>query len=466
MSCTLLLNEIAKICQGEWVGTAVGSFMGVSTDTRKLKPHELFFALRGENFDGHQFIQDALKKGAVAVVAERGAVSEEISGPILLVDDSVVALQKLAQFWRRKLGFKVLAITGSNGKTTTKEFAQQLLSAHLKVHSSRGSFNNHLGVPLSLLEVDESIDFHIQEMGMNALGEIAHLCSVAEPNVVVCTMVGSAHIGELGSQEAVAQAKEEIYSHSPDAQFIFNLDNEWTRKMFESRKQDLLPLTTLRFSSFQKDVDVFLRAENFDPQQMTITGHIGGVQGTALVEIFGRQNVVNLMAACCLGLSAGLRPEQIWQGLSQCKTSWGRNQWIRSKSGFSVLFDAYNANPESMRSLLTNLFETKTPSGRHFLVLGEMKELGDLSAQAHFELGALAAQTSPEAIWYVGHYSQDFKRGLMSAGFDKSLMISDSYDDKLAKQLTSMLGPSDIVAVKASRALKLERLLEGWSEKE
>lgn len=466
MGCNLNLSEIARASRSNQssFSTSDLSVQGICTDSRKLKPGQLFVAIRGPNFDGHQFIEEAFKKGAVACMIEEASRPIQASGPLILVKDTLEGLQLLAQYWRRKLGFKVLAITGSNGKTTAKEFTHQLLATHLSVHSSQGSFNNHLGVPLSLLEVEEKVDYHIQEMGMNAQGEIAHLCQIAEPNVVACTMVGTAHIGELGSQEAVALAKEEIYLHSPQAQFIFNMDNEWTRAMHLRHGQDKHQLLPILFSSFNQDVDVFLRAESFDVSGMMVSGVIRGVPGKVNLSIFGRQNVVNLMVASSFGLSAGLSPEQIWQGLLSCKTSWGRNQWIKAKQGFSILFDAYNANPESMRSLITNLLETQTPTSRQFLVLGEMKELGSMSESAHQELGALAGQLQPEALWYIGQYADCFKAGVDSSGFKKNLMISDSYDDELAKQLSSMVGPDDIVAIKASRALQLERLVESWTK--
>jgi UDP-N-acetylmuramoyl-tripeptide--D-alanyl-D-alanine ligase len=343
-------------------------FDGVGTDTRKSLHGKLFIALKGDNFDAHEFLSEAQKAGAKAALVHRRPEGLDPSFPLFEVDDSLIALQALATYWRLKHKFLVLGVTGSNGKTTTKEFAKAVIGSKKRTYASQGSFNNHWGVPISLLSADPDCEVVVQEMGMNHKGEIAALCAIARPDVVLCTMVGTSHIGELGSQRGVAEAKEEIYIHSPQASYIFNCDNEFTRAMYDKYKNHKVGVRT--FSSFNEDADVHLRADRFDLNGLHLVGHIGGEKGEAQVKSFGRQNVVNLMAASSLALAAGLKPKDIWAALPLCAGAWGRNQWLEHDSGARVLFDAYNANPESMSALLKNLYELMDVPGRRILILG------------------------------------------------------------------------------------------------
>lgn len=463
MSWELSSEELMSATQARLTSSEPASslkFSGVGTDTRKDLTGCLFIALQGDRFDAHEFLNQAEAAGAQAALVHRVPQQAPKNLPLFVVSDTLLALQNLSTYWRRKHRFRVLAVTGSNGKTTTKEFAKALISPFVSAYASQGSFNNHWGVPLSLLSAGPEHKVVIQEMGMNHKGEIRRLCEIAEPDVVVCTMVGTSHIGELGSQQAVAEAKEEIYQASPKAEFIFNLDNEFTRAMYEKYKARAPKLTT--FSSFSEEADVTLRADRMDLNGLHVTGKIAGVAGDAQVAAFGRQNVVNLMAAGCLALSAGVKAESIWQTLPQCKTGWGRNEWKTHPCGARVLFDAYNANPESMAALLKNLFEMDAPSGKRVLVLGEMKELGAEASKAHQKLGELAGSVFPDTIWFVGQYQREFEAGLKTAGFDKNLFLSNTYEQNLALKIGSVLNQEDIVVIKGSRAMQLEQILEAW----
>ncbi|MEK6555943.1 MAG: UDP-N-acetylmuramoyl-tripeptide--D-alanyl-D-alanine ligase, partial [Bdellovibrionota bacterium] len=346
---------------------------------------------------------------------------------------------------------------------TTKEFTATILSRQFKVCASKGSFNNHWGVPITLLQISKFDDFAIIEMGMNHAGEIAELSHIAQPDVVVCTMVGRSHIGNFkGGQEEIAAAKEEIYIENPKALQIFNCDNEHTIAMFERATKRIGADNCRAFSSFAAGAEVGLRATFMTLDSLQVVGHIGGIKGESKVPIYGRQNIVNLMAAASIAFAVGMEPEQIWASLPNCKSGWGRNQLVQLPNGTKVLFDGYNANPDSMSILIKNLFETQV-EGKKVCVLAEMLELGAGAAQLHYELGELIGNTDTEVVWFYGASSRDFERGFRSSSSTKTLYISNSYDEELAKKVRSVLNPMDVVVIKGSRGMKLEKVMQNWS---
>ncbi len=452
--------ELAKQTNGQVRGNAELEFSRVGTDTRQDLSGRLFVPLKGEKFDAHNFVERAVEQGATAILVHEWrpqweSLSQKV--PFVLVDDTLKALQSFANYWRRRMDFFVIAITGSNGKTSTKEFTHALLKNHHSTFASKGSYNNHWGVPLTILEAGPEHSHLVVEMGMNKAGEIWRLCLIAEPDVVAVTMVGRAHIGELGSQEAVAQAKEEIYLACPQAVHVFNVDNEWTMRM-----QTRSGARQISFSSFRPSADVHLRAQRMDWNGLEIVGHIKSSSQQAQVRVFGRHNVINLMAAAALALACGIEPEQIWQGLTQIRdVAWGRNQLVDLQNGARVLFDGYNANPDSMQALLKNLFEMDVP-GRKFLVVGDMRELGAFTEQAHQELGERAGHVGFHAVWYVGQNGKAFARGLEKAAKSVNFTHSPDFDIKVAEQFGALLQKGDIVGVKASRGVAIERAVQAW----
>lgn len=458
----LNLSEILKSTNGRADHVVVDTFRDVGTDSRESLKGQLFIALAGDRFDAHDFLNQAVTSGAKGLLIHRWTKDCDVlkdRATIIQVADTLKALQALGSFWREKNKFTVVGITGSNGKTTTKEFAKALIGPSRRCHASEGSFNNHWGVPISLLKAAPDTEVVIQEMGMNHRGELTELCKIARPNVVLCTMVGRAHIGELGSQAAVAEAKEEIYQASPEAKKIFNLDNEFTRAMFDRAGGS--GKGHLTFSSFSDKADVILRAEKMNDFRLQVVGRILGVEGRAIVPVVGRHNVVNLMAAAAAALAVGVGSSEIWARLPDCRGAWGRNQLVRLENGAQVLFDAYNANPESMAAMVKNLFEIEVP-GKKILVLGEMKELGSESSSAHRELGEMVARSGFDVIWFMGSHAADFEAGMKAEKFSKTYFISNSYEESLAREVGSMINPSDIAVIKGSRAMKMEQVLQQW----
>ncbi|MFN9069148.1 MAG: Mur ligase family protein, partial [Bdellovibrionales bacterium] len=283
------------------------------------------------------------------------------------------------------------------------------------------------------------------------------LVEIADPDVVVCTMVGRAHIEFFGTQEKIALAKQEIYLHSrSNALAIFNLDNSFTYQMWE-QDQKLNPhRPRLTFSETKKS-DVQMQLIKADFNGLQLKGEIQGISGEVLVSIFGQHNITNLLAASSLALAAGLSPEQIWQGLTKCKSHWGRNQKVQLKSGAVALFDAYNANPDSMEALIKNIKDIPAP--RKIGVFGQMKELGELSSQFHEQLGRTVASAQFEKVFFYGDDHASFTRGLEAGGHKGDSYIAPEFSESLAKNLSKDLKSGDFVAFKASRGLRLERML-------
>ncbi|MBX7232359.1 MAG: UDP-N-acetylmuramoyl-tripeptide--D-alanyl-D-alanine ligase [Bdellovibrionales bacterium] len=487
------LPEVLSAVHGQCSYPIHHEFWGVATDSRVSLQNQLFVALVGDRFDAHEFLDQALERGARGLLVQKSEMEKEektlslsadqlqkskffFRSPeyknkireleqrttVIQVDDTLKALQDLANFWRKQQDYTLVGVTGSNGKTTTKEFATLILNDYKKCFSSPGSFNNHWGVPLTLLRVPEQTEIVVQEMGMNHLGEIARLCHVAQPDIVLVTMVGQSHIGEVGSQKAIAQAKEEIYLNCPQAKQVFNLDNEWTRAMYQRAQKHLAREQLLTFSGFTSAVDVHMRVEEMPHYQLKIQGHIGGVPGQALVPVFGRHNLVNLMAASALAFGLGMPPQKIWLSLPKCRGSWGRNQLMQLPQGTQLLFDGYNANPESMSALMRNLLELEV-KGKKVVVLGQMLELGEKSAQAHFDLGVLVAQTfGVEIVVFMGSDSSHFLSGLKKENFSKTYFVLEHYDENVIEKVKNLLHPTDFVVIKGSRGMKMEKVLQAW----
>lgn len=454
------LSQIIEATKAQVISQVQDQFSGIGTDTRKDLSGQLFIALKGESFDVHDFLSKAIEQNAAAVMIHANestlqAYKNKVT--ILKVPDTLIALQNLGTWSRRQSRAKIIGITGSNGKTTTKEFAAAVISSAKSVHFNKGSFNNHWGVPFTLLQLPTDIDVALVEMGMNHAGEITQLVKIAEPDVVVCTMVGRAHIEHFGTIEKIAEAKQEIYLASSNKTLqVFNLDNEQTKKMYSRARES--NANTLTFSALDSQADVHLKISQMTMSELVIEGSIRGYSGKVSVPVFGAQNLVNLMAAAALGLAVGLSPEQVWNGLKNCRTNWGRNQLVNLQSGAEMIFDAYNANPDSMRALLDNVKLLKN-SGKKVGVFGEMLEMGEHASELHKELGALVGRAGFDKVYFTGEHARDFYDGLQAAQFSKACFIEKEFKDEMAQQLSSELQSGDIAVVKGSRGMKLERFV-------
>ncbi|MFN7729974.1 MAG: UDP-N-acetylmuramoyl-tripeptide--D-alanyl-D-alanine ligase [Bdellovibrio sp.] len=459
---TCQLQELAQATQGQILSEIKNQFSGIGTDTRKDLSNQVFWALQGESFDAHDFLDVAVRQGASALVVHQ--LPEKFKDlaqtvTILKVPDTLRALQDFAHSVRKKWGGVVIGITGSNGKTTSKEFAQAVLETAFEVHSNKGSFNNHFGLPFNLLQAPASSELILAEMGMNHFGEITRLCEIAEPDIVVCSMVGRAHIEHFGSIDEIAKAKEEIYKAAPaQATRIYNLDNVWTKAMYDRAHKDYPDAKKMVTFSQVSRADIQLKLKSMTMRDLTVTGSILGLTGEVTVPVFGAQNVTNLCVAAACGLAAGMTAALIWEALPRCKTTWGRNQFVQTKKGAEILFDAYNANPDSMKALLDNARVLEC-AGKKVGVFAEMLEMGEHSGPGHRELGELVGRTGFDVVYFYGKPCLDFEAGMQSSGFEKTLFVSDTYEEKLATQVAGMLQDGDLVLVKGSRGMKLERFV-------
>ncbi len=478
-------------------------FTGISIDSREPNLRgKIFFAIKGERFDGHDFLQQAVE-GGVAVLIVHKDFSRNISGndesfnvtksclennqfsqtrdkfsiggnenqcaiknqmiqnpPIIIkVQDTLKALQSLAFYWRKKTDVLVIGITGSSGKTTTKHFCHTLLQEVKTTIASPKSFNNMYGVPLTLLSAkSEETDIVIQEMGMNQTGEIKALCQIAQPDIVTVTHIGESHIGMLGSKSAIAEEKKQIYLSSPSALKVFNGDDPYTKAMYEEYRSDEKE-KTLRFSALDETADVFLQIKEIKKQSFLVKGHIQSVRDFAVVPVVGPIHLSNLMSAICLVLFAGLNPNQIWKRLSLCRLPTGRNQWVELSSGAWALFDAYNASPESVMALL-EYFLSPIVKGKKILILGDFLELGDYLEALQKKMARKLVESKDLClIWFIGSQAESFAKALKLTGFSKEFYCSTQFDFAIAKKVFSHLSTSTVLAFKASRRAQLEKVL-------
>ena len=436
--------------------------------------------LKGIVFDGHNFLDQAVSGGITAVVVsetskELSAISQKNSFSVILVKDTLKALHQLASYWRNKTKVKIIGITGSVGKTTTKNFCLTLLqSPALQKKAEKGSatssnkeevianpksFNNMYGVPLTLLSATENTHTVIQEMGMNQTGEIKSLCELAQPNIVTVTQVGKAHIGKLGSQKNIAKEKEEIYLSSPPPTPVFNLDNPYTKDMCERwKKQEHKGIKSFCFSSQEKTADVFLQIKEARALNLSIEGHIKGVPVATRVPIVGEAHLNNLMASSALALAWGLPAEKIRERLPLCRLPRGRSQWVDLASGAKAFFDAYNAGPESTEAFLAYIL-SPTVQGKKILILGDFLELGEYLKPFQQTIALKLAKNPVHLIWCMGSQAEDFAKIFKSVGGSTPFYSSAGMDKDIVKKITSLLDSSTLLAFKAGRKLRLEAVL-------
>ncbi len=470
MSASFKIDEILKATGGKLVSTVSDSCVGVGTDTRKDLSGQLFVALKGDIFDAHKFIPQAVQSGASIILSHSEEyLTEDVRAKVstVLVDDTLLALQKLATYYRRRVNPRVVAITGSNGKTSAKEFTAQVLKGNTDVHWSKGSFNNHWGVPLSLLAMPEGSKVAVLEMGMNNYKEISRLVEIAEPNVVTVTNVGRAHFGFFGSLENIAIAKKEIYDHaSDDAIRIFNLDNKFTKIMFEENKSSFQDKCFAYSRSDSDDVCVSLNLEEHKPGHLVVAGRIENVESRVKVPLFGKHNIENIMAAATVALKLGLDPQSIWDSLSSLETAWGRSQWLDGPRGSKILFDGYNSNPDSCESLLTNLRELKSEGPSQFIgVFGEMLELGEESQESHKSLGGLVGAMKFNKVWFYGPSETAFYEGFVASDDDGKLVTSTEFDPEIAHRISELGNANTIYVLKGSRGMAVEKVFPDYIPK-
>lgn len=419
---------------------------GVSTDSRNIGKGELFVALKGAHFDGHDFALGALERGACGAVVEKG-FRPDATGNFLRVEDTLKALVDLAAYYRNKLKCKVIGITGSNGKTTTKDMVAHILSARHKVVRAKSSFNNLIGLPLTILTADDKTEFLILEMGTNSPGEILKLGEIARPDIAVITNVSEAHLLGLGSIEGIAKEKASLLlCLRPDGTAFLNADNPWTAKMASEHKGKV-------FSFGINSGDI--RAENIVNRHGKITFDMDRVSGIA-IDIFGGWNVYNAVAALAVAKECGEPTTLAAKRLVTFTPPYMRMEKVE-KAGMTFVNDAYNSNPVSAKAALCEFFDLEW-QGRKVVVFGDMLELGAESRRLHEEVGdVILRSTQGGLVVTIGKESATIAHRLQSARREVL-----HFDDlaTFTRRMGEVLRKGDLILLKASRGMGFENILQ------
>jgi UDP-N-acetylmuramoyl-tripeptide--D-alanyl-D-alanine ligase len=454
------LGALARAAGSEVHGGALPERVAaVGTDSRSLPSASLFVALRGASFDGHDFVAQAAKQGAVAALVDRaGADRARAAGiPLLVVEDTLAGLTAMARWARGALARKVVGVTGSNGKTTTKEMVAAVLATRGAVHKTAGNLNNQIGLPLTLLAWPAETWAAVLEMGMSGLGEIAHLCEVARPDVGLITMVGPAHLEQLGTLENIARAKAELFAGLPATGVgVVNTDDALVQAM-------AVPLLGARPRvSFGRAADADVRVLGAVPRGTSFQQLELSVQGRALsaeLPLPGSHNALNAAAAVAAGLALGVDPEAAMRALAGVAVPGGRMRVVERQGGVSYVDDSYNANPSSMQAGFETL--RSLTRGRRLAVLGDMLELGPTTAALHREVGLMAARSGVDVVFALGPFGTEVAAGARAGGADGRAFADMS---ALLADLDTLLQPGDWVLVKGSRGMKMERAVAHLAE--
>jgi len=455
-------EELAAATGGRWMGAPPPAAEGVCTDTRQPSPGACFVALKGERFDAHDFLPDAARAGAAcAVVAEaRAATLAGKAGlPLLAVPDTLAALGALARFHRRRFRIPLVAVTGSNGKTTTREMIAGILATRGPVLKSEGNLNNEVGVPLTLLRLSPEHAAAVVEMGMSHPGEIARLAAVAEPQVGVVTNAFPAHLAGLGTVDAVADAKAELYRGLPAVGIaVANADDARMLKRAQASGRRLITFAVGR--GRRGDV-VVLEVLSHTAEGLSFLLGIGNREVEMRVPLVGVHNAVNAAAAAAAAVALGCSDREIARGLAGVQPVGRRLRLERLPSGAFLVDDCYNANPASMSAALRTLAELAAASGaRPAAVLGDMLELGPIEAEAHRALGEEAVRAGARLLAFFGPRSRAGLAAARAAGLPEGDGFHTEDVGALAAFVRERLRPGDFLLVKGSRGMKLERLVE------
>jgi UDP-N-acetylmuramoyl-tripeptide--D-alanyl-D-alanine ligase len=411
----------------------------ISTDSRNIRPGSLFFALKGDKFNGNLFVGEALEKGAGWAIADKNECSA--GERIVLVDDVLQSLQQLASHHRKQCRFKILAITGSNGKTTTKELCFSVLSKKYKVFATHGNLNNHIGVPLTLLAMPPDTDIGIIEMGANHQGEIALLCNIALPDYGLITNIGKAHLEGFGSIKDVARAKGELFHYlSRNGGTIFaNAGNAWVREIIPPDSKNVVRYNTpdTRWAEIY-DSELFLGIAIHDQHNTVLLKS----------QLVGIYNQENLLAAYTVGKFFGIPIPELSDAVASCFPSYNRSQYLKT-SGNEVILDAYNANPSSMKAAIENFMTIQHPE--KLLILGEMLEIGESSAQEHEDVINMLLKNSLQQVICIGG---NFELPAKSAGFIWYANVT-----LLMEALSHSPVRGKFILIKGSRGNQLEKIL-------
>lgn len=466
----LTIEEILKATGGRLhSGEGKQPVSGVSIDSRTIKEGDLFFAIKGDKFDGHDFLNDVIKKGTAGLVVQEGhlmtnsLISGEHTGcAVITVADTMLALQETAGYYRDKFSIPVIGITGSNGKTTTKEMLWNILSCRMSVLKNEGNMNNHIGVPLTLLKLNQSHQMAVIEMGISDKGELTRLCQITKPTSAVITNIGPSHLEKLGRIENVAEAKGEILDFiKPEGVSVLNMDDTFF-DVFKAKSAGKVISFGMSSSSdvYTEFTDNALNLKSLDNTTFTLICPLG--KSEIKMNVIGIHNLYNALCAAAAAYGLGVQLDNIKQGLERF-TPVKMRSTIEKVGGIFIINDTYNANPASMVAaidMLKNIKEGK----QKFVVLGDMLELGENTERAHHDLGKYIGNAGIDGLIAVGELAAYIADGAAAAGMDENRILTfNDYTETLEK-ITQWLNRGDVLLVKGSRGMKMERIVEGLKE--
>ncbi len=467
-----------RIIEGSGLGAAEA--VGITWDSRAVTKGSAFIALVGDRVDGHDFLPQAFADGAVCALVTKDPSEEALEaarragGAIVMVEDAHRALSDLASWWRTQLSGLVIGITGSTGKTSTKNMVAAVCSSCGPTVATQGNQNNELGVPNTLLSAETDTRFVVVEMGMRGQGQIAQLCAIARPDWALVTNVGESHIELLGSRDAIACAKAEIFQGiAANGRAFVNAADQYADRLIEVGGHEGRGGQTVFFDGSPDAAARRLRASEDAPYawaenvaldengcarfDLCATGFAQAGRVACSLSVPGLHNVGNACSAAAIGLAAGMAPADIARALSRVEAESGRQEMLRTPRGSLVVNDAYNANPDSMRSSL-DMFEALDLEGRRMAVLGDMGELGSFAVECHRRVGAHAASCRLDLLICVGELARFIAQGAIDAGFPEDRVRCVGSADEVSSLVEGLLGPSDAVLIKASHFMDLERI--------
>jgi UDP-N-acetylmuramoyl-tripeptide--D-alanyl-D-alanine ligase len=450
------LEDLAQAAGAAADASAGGvALTGVAVDSRHVAPGNLFVAIRGERVDGHDFAREAAARGAAALLGERRPADLPAGFPTVLVADPVLALQKLAAAMKRSMGFHLAAITGSAGKTTTKDFTAALLSRRLSVEKTPGNQNSQIGFAMSVVNLPRRPEWLVGEMGLSAPGDLSRLSRTFEPDIAALLLVAPAHLQFFPSVDAIADAKAEILEGlKPDGTFVANADDPRVAAIAARQRGRVVRFAREEAVSFGKSADVTARQIVADASGSRFRLELPSGGADVRLPLPGPHQVTNFLAAAAIAFVVGLSASDCAEGAADLRPAAHRGEWLLHATGARLYDESYNANPASMRAALETL--AAVPAERRIAVLGDMLELGSEEERLHREAGRQIAGRA-DRLMAVGERSRWIAEGAVEAGLPPSAVTNAASAEEAAMQLRGLLRKGDVVLFKASRGIGLDR---------
>lgn len=448
-------TELIKAVDGQLLwGNPNKVFEGITTDSRKVTKDNLFIPLVGEKFDGHDYIEQCFNSGATVCLTQK-TIPETVDCTAVFVKDTAKALRDLATWHRNKYNIPVVGITGSVGKTSTKDMIACVLAKKYEVLKTQGNFNNEIGLPLTLMNLEEKHEAAVIEMGMSGFGEISRLTAVAQPNIAVITNIGVSHIEKLGSRQGILKAKLEILEGlQPGGLVVLNGDDPLLRE-----QRGKLGFDTVFYGM---DTSLDYCAENYQSMGEEGTSFTISITGTAYrvrIPVPGVHNVYNALAAIAVGVKMNIPMEIIIQGISEYSPGNMRQNIITYK-GIKIINDAYNASPQSMQAAI-NVLEELSAKSRGIAVLGDMLEMGDMEKELHYSVGSFIKDRKIDFLITVGYASKNITQAVLDSGNNSIKICHFENNNDALNYIESIVNQGDYILIKGSRGMKMEQIAEG-----